>query len=231
MMPQSVIYGMALDGDVLMRGKLETTLQPGATERLRDDILAGAAAIGLSRDHIASRLETGAANAWEEWDWVRSDLLLLAGRERLDLRDPEQGRRMADELQGFYDRAAAAIGYTVSHETVPENDRLLHTLRSMGRIMQVEGKVEFRNDTHAGWFAAELRARYGAGIVTDLAAGRTDALAQDVGDQAERHRIARAVVSAAKSHVALGLTLRQATVAERDLAGQSERKGVADWDL
>jgi type IV secretion system T-DNA border endonuclease VirD2 len=56
-------------------------------------------------------------------------------------------------------------------------------------------------------------------------------LAQDVGDQAERHRIARAVVSAAKSHVALGLTLRQATVAERELAGQSERKGVTDWEL
>jgi len=231
MMPQSVIYGMALDGDVLMRGKLETTLQPGATERLRDEIVAGAAAIGLSRDRIASRLETGAANAWEERDWVRSDLLVLAGRRRLDLRDPEQGRRMAGELQGFYDRAAAAIGHTVSHETVPENDRLLRTLRSMGRIMQAEGKVEFRGDAYAERFADELRRRYGEGIVTDLAAGRTDALAQDVRDEADRRWIARAVVSAAKSHVALGLTLRQATVAERDLAGQSERKGVTDWEL
>jgi type IV secretion system T-DNA border endonuclease VirD2 len=48
-------------------------------------------------------METGAANAWEERDWVRSDLLLLAGRRRLDLRDPDQGKRVADELQGFYD--------------------------------------------------------------------------------------------------------------------------------
>ena len=56
-------------------------------------------------------------------------------------------------------------------------------------------------------------------------------LARDVEDEAERRWIARAVVSAAKSHVALGLTLRQTTVAERDLAGQSERKGATDWDL
>ena len=56
-------------------------------------------------------------------------------------------------------------------------------------------------------------------------------LAQDVEGEAERRWIARAVVSAAKSHVALGLTLRQATVAERRLAGQPERKGATDWDL
>ena len=138
---------------------------------------------------------------------------------------------MAGELQAFYDKSAQWIDHAVSHEAVPENDRLARTLRSMGRIMQAGGRVGFRNDTHAGWFAAELRARYGAGIVTDLAAGRTDALVQDIGDEAERHRIARAVVSAAKSHVALGLTLRQATVAERDLTGQSERKGTKDWEL
>ena len=71
----------------------------------------------------------------------------------------------------------------------------------------------------------------GEGIVANLAAGRTDVLARDVEDEAERRWIARAVVSAAKSHVALGLTLRQTTVAERDLAGQSERKGATDWDL
>lgn len=231
MMPQSTVYGTALDGDALTRERAETALQPGVTDRLRTEIVAGASGIGLSGERIASRLETGAANAWEERDWVRSDLLALAGRRRLDPRDPEQGRRMAGELQGFYDRAAAAIDHTVTHETAPENDRLVRTLRSMGRIMQTEGKVEFREDAHAERFADQLRRRYGEGIVADLAAGRTDVLARDVNDEAERRWIARAVVSAAKSHVALGLTLRQATVAERDLAGQSERKGVTDWEL
>lgn len=231
MMPQSAVYGMALEGDALTRGRAETTLQPGAAERLRAEIVAGASALGLSGERIASRLETGAANAWEERDWVRSDLLLLAGRRRLDLRDSDQGKRAADELQGFYDRVATTIDHTVAHEAVPANDRLVRTLRSMGRIMQTEGKVEFRGDAHAERFAAELRERYGEGVVAQLAAGRADALARDIEDEGERHWIARAVVSAAKSHVALGLTLRQATVAERHLAGQSERKSVADWEL
>jgi type IV secretion system T-DNA border endonuclease VirD2 len=102
----------------------------------------------------------------------------------------------------------------------------------MGRIMQAEGKVEFRGDAHAERFAAELRARYGAGIVTDLAAGRTDALAQDIGDEAERHRIARAVVSAAKSHVAFGLTLREVAKAERHQQGHPQQHGrPKDWEM
>jgi type IV secretion system T-DNA border endonuclease VirD2 len=231
MMPQSMVYGVALEGDALTRGRAETTLQPGATEWLRAVIVAGASALGLSGERIASRLESGAANAWEERDWVRSDLLLLAGRRRLDLRDPEQGRRMAGELQGFYDRAAAAIDHTVTHETAPENDRLVRALRSMGRIMQAGGKVGFRNDTHAERFAAELRERYGEGVVAQLAAGRADALARDIEDEGERHWIARAVVSAAKSHVAFGLTLREVAKAERQLAGRPEHTGPKDWEL
>lgn len=231
MMPQSAVYGVALDGDTLTRGRVETALQPGAAERLRAEIVVGATAIGLSGERIATRLETGAANAWEERDWVHGDLLVLAGRRRMDLRDPDQGKRAAEDLQEFYDSAAKAIDHAVSHETVPANDRLVRTLRSMGRILQTEGKVEFRGDAHAERFADELRRRYGEAIVADLAAGRTEVLAWDVEDEAEQRWIARAVVSAAKSHVALGLTLRQATVAERELAGQSERKGVTDWEL
>lgn len=231
MVPQLAVYGVALEGDTLVRGRAETTVQPGAVERLRAEIVAGATAIGLSSERIASRLETGAANAWEERDWVRGDILVLAGRRRLDLRDPDQGKRLVGELQGFYDRAAAAIDQVVAREALAENDRLVRSLRSMGRVMQAEGKVEFRGDAHAERFAEELRQRFGQAIVADLAAGRTEVLARDVEDEAEQRWIARAVVSAAKSHVALGLTLRQATVAERELAGQSERKGVTDWEL
>ena len=230
MMPQSAVYGMALEDDTLTRGRAETALQPGAAERLRAEIVAGASAIGLSGERIASRLETGAANAWEERDWVRSDLLILAGQRRLDLRDLDQGKRVADELQAFYDRAAAAIDHTVSHETVPANDRLVRTLRSMGRILQTEGKVEFRGDAHAERFADELRRRYGEAIVADLAAGRTDVLARDVEDEAERRWIARAVVSVAKSHVALRLTLREVREAEERLTSVGGRQEPTDWE-
>jgi len=230
MMPQSRVYGVALEDDALTRGRAETTRQPGATERLRAEIVAGAAAIGLSGERVASRLQVGAANAWEERDWVRSDLLVLAGWRRLDLRDPDQGKSAADELQGFYDIAARAIDHTVTHEAVPENDRLVRTLRSMGRIMQIEGKVEFRGDAHAERFADELRRRYGEGIVADLAAGRTEVLARDVEDEAERRWIAWAVVSVAKSHVALRLTLREVREAEERLTSVGGRQEPTDWE-
>lgn len=230
MLPQSTVYGMALDGEVLKRGSVETPLRPGAADRLRSEIVAGAGVIGLNAERIGSRLETGAANAWEERDWVRGDLLVLAGRRRLDLRDLDRGRRIAEELQGFYDSAAMAIERAVVHETVPENDRLVRTLRSMGRIMQTEGKVEFRGDAHAERFAEELRGRYGEGVVVDLALGRTDAFAPDVEDEDERRWIARAVVSAAKSHVAIGLTLRAAREAEASLTDFGGRPQPGDWE-
>lgn len=229
MMPQSAVYGVALEGDTLARGKSEKTLQPGAAKRLRAEIVAGATAIGLSGERIASRLETGAANAWEERDWVRSDLLILAGRRRLDLRDRDQGKRLADELQEFYNSAAKSIDQAVTREAVPENDRLVRILRSMGRIMQTEGKVEFRGDAHAERFADELLQRYGKGVIAEVAVGKTDALARDIEGDEDRHWIARAIVSAAKSHVAFGLTLSAARESERGLrqAGNPEAR---DWE-
>jgi type IV secretion system T-DNA border endonuclease VirD2 len=229
MLPQSAVYGMALDGDVLTQGRVETTLRPAAVEQLRAEIGAGASAIGLSGERIASRLETGAANAWEERDWVRSDLLVLAGRRRLDLREPEEGKRVAEDLQRFYDRAARAIDHAVALEAVPEKDRLVRTLRSMGRIMQTEGKVEFRGDAHGERFAEELRQRYGEGVVADLAAGKTDGLARDIEGDEDRRWIARAIVSAAKSHVAFGLTLSAVRDAERGLR-EDRKPETRDWE-
>ena len=179
---------------------------------------------------MAERLETGAANAWEERDWVRSDLLAVSGRRRADLRNPDQRRKMVGDLEGSYDAAAKLIDHAQTHEVVPENDRLLRALSSMGRIMQADGKVEFRGDGHAERFADELRQRYGQGVVAELAAGRTDILAGDFEDADQRKWIARAIVSAAKSHVAVGLTLRKAQKAERDLAGRVMQEAEKDWE-
>jgi type IV secretion system T-DNA border endonuclease VirD2 len=230
LMPQSVIYGVALQGEVLTQGSLKTTLRPGMADRLRAEIMADAVGIGLSTKRIAVRMETGALNAWEERNWVRSDLSVLAARHRHDLADPDQRRRVAEDLQGFYDCAARAIERSVEASVVTENDRLIRTLRSMGRTLQTEGKVEFRGEADAERFTAELQQRYGEAIVSELAAGRTDALAPDVGDEGERRWIARAVVSAAKSHVALGLTIRQVAGAERLLADDKRLTDGKDWD-
>jgi type IV secretion system T-DNA border endonuclease VirD2 len=89
---------------------------------------------------MAERLETGAANAWEERNWVRSDLATLSGRRRADLRNPDQSRKVVDDLEGFYEVAAKLIEHTRALEVVPENDRLLRALGSMGRIMQADGE-------------------------------------------------------------------------------------------
>lgn len=222
--PQSEIYGIALDEESLRLGGEMVRLRPGAVDALRDGILAVASGAGLNTETMARRLETGAANAWEERDWIRSDLFTLAGRRRLDLRDPVQARRVVGELDGFYAKAEALIGHAREHERLEPNDRLVRTLHAMAGLMEAEGKIEFRGDAHAERFADDLRRRYGEGIVRELAAGQTDKLAKDIEDQHRRGWVARAVVAAAKAHVAFGLILREAREAENRLAGRGEHK-------
>ncbi len=229
MLPQTKFYATGLEGDRLTQGREAVDLQPGAVDRLKTDIVSKAVALGLSADRMAERLETGAANAWEERDWVRSDLFALSGRRRAYLRVPEKSRKVVDDLEGFYEAAAKLIDHVRTDEVVPENERLLRALGSMGRIMQADGKVEFRGDAHAERFADELRQRYGKGVVAELASGRTDALTGDFEDADQRRWIARAVVSAAKSHVAFGLTLKEARHAER-LFASSPVRGEHDWE-
>jgi type IV secretion system T-DNA border endonuclease VirD2 len=231
MLPQTKLYATGFEGDRLMQGREAVDLQPGAADRLKTDIVGKAVALGLSGDRMAERLETGAANAWEERDWVRSDLLVLSGRRHADIRNPDQSRKVVDDLEGFHATAAKLIEHTRAHEVAPDNDRLLRALGSMGRIMQADGKVEFRGDAHAERFADELRQRYGKGVVTELASGRTDALAADFDDAEQRKWIARAVVSAAKSHVAFGLTLRESTRSEKYFADQMNFRQAKEWDL
>ncbi len=230
MVPQTKLYATGFESDRLSQGREAVDLQPGAADRLKTDIVGKAVALGLSGDRMTERLETGAANAWEERNWVRSDLLALSGRRRADLRSPDQGRKVVDDLEGFYEAAANLIDHARTHDVAPDHDRLLRALGSMGRIMQADGKVEFRGDAHAERFADELRQRYGKGVVAELAKGRTDALAGDFEDADQRRWIARAVVSAAKAHVAIGLTLKEARDAERRQASTPERSNERDWE-
>ena len=230
MLPQTKLYATGLEGDQLTQGREAVDLQPGAAEQLKADIVGKALSLGLSGDRIAQRLDTGAANAWEERDWVRSDVLALSGRRRADLRNSGQSRKIVDDLEGFYEAAAKMIEHAWAHEVVPENDRLLRALGSMGRIIKADGKVEFRGDAHAERFADELRQRYGNGVVAELASGRTEALIGDFENADQRQWIARAVVSSAKSHVAFGLTLHEAREAERNLSDRVAFEMKKDWE-
>lgn len=71
--------------------------------------------------------------------------------------------------------------------------------------------MELRNDAHAQRFAGEMRQRYGEGVVAELAAGR-------------------AVVAAAKAHVALELTLWEVREAEAGLATACESHPEREWE-
>lgn len=227
--PQSDLYAVALDEQGLRRGDEVVALPPGAARELRAGLLAAAGAAGLTPETVARRLETGAANAWEERDWIRADLFTLAGRR--DLRDPVQARGLAKDLDEFYGKAEVLIGHARQHERLAPDDRLVRTLFAMARIMETEGQIAFRNDSHAERFAGELRRRYGEGIVTELARGCTEALAGDVEGEPRRTWIARAVVAAAKAHVAFGITLRDAKEAESTLIGQrdQDRNSDREW--
>jgi type IV secretion system T-DNA border endonuclease VirD2 len=177
MLPQTKLYGTGLEGDRLTQGREAVDLQPGAADRLKTDIVSKALPLGLSGDRMAERLETGPPMPGKSATGCAVILATLSGRRRADLRNPDQSRKVVDDLEGFYEAAAKLIEHARAHEVVPENDRLLRALGSMGRIMQADGKVEFRGDAHAERFADELRQRYGKGVVAELASGRTDALA------------------------------------------------------
>lgn len=82
---------------------------PCAADQLKAGVVVKAVVLGLSGDRIADRLETGTANAWEERDWVRSDLTTLSGRWRVDLRLSDQSRKVVKDLKGFYDAVGKLI--------------------------------------------------------------------------------------------------------------------------
>ncbi|MCB2080820.1 MAG: relaxase/mobilization nuclease domain-containing protein, partial [Novosphingobium sp.] len=183
---------------------------------------------GIPSRRLETRLATGAANAFEERAWLKDDLVSISGRKRLDLRKDSQAQKAAKALEVLHEAAGQEIDRHRSDIQVAE-EPLLRTLRSMVRVFPVTGQVTFGTDDQASRFAADLRKRYGDGIAQDLVAGRTDALMRDFPKEQDRSAIAAAVVSAAKSHVGLGISLRDV---ERS-AGRRERhvrEKEQDWE-
>lgn len=66
-----------------------------------------------------------------------------------------------------------------------------------------------------------MKDRYGASVLKDIAAGRTDALAKDVPEASARQAIAAAVISAAKEHPSLGLSAYEVETAERRMTAEA----------
>ncbi len=219
--PRSTLYSTSISASHLNVAGIEKELQEGAGENLQLILRMIASTTRIDPEKIRQRLETGAANAREEEAWVKSDIAEVAKYHGFDL-GSQQGRNSAAErLDRFYERAAELIHSARGIVVDRSPDPLVEALGSLARVHASQGSVAFRNENQARDFAEEMKERYGANVLKDIAAGRTEALAKDVPDPAARAAIAVAVVSAAKEHPSLGLSAHEAEAAERRMVAQA----------
>jgi hypothetical protein len=223
-LPRSTLYGTTISPTTLTIAGEETALQTGGAGDLQASLTLNARFAGLDAEKLQKRLETGAANGREEDSWVKSDLADVARHHGYDL-DKSQGRSAAAErLDRFYERAAEMIQSARGIDLSRAPDPIVEALDKMAKLHAQQGSVAFRNETHARDFAEEMKERYGASVLKDMAAGRTDALAKDVPDPSARQAMAAAVVSAAKEHPSLGLSTHEVETAERRMAAEAAPK-------
>ena len=222
--PRSTLYSMSLTASSLTVGGETIDLKPATAADLKVGLQLTANEAGIDGAKFAKRLETGAANAREEEGWVRSDIADVAARHGLDMSDDKSRSQAADLVDRFYEKAAGLVHAARTAEVAREQNPLLEALSTMAKVHGAQGSVAFRNEDQARDFAEEMKERYGASVLKDIAAGRTDALAKDIPDPAARQAMAAAVVSAAKEHPSLGLSAHESEAAERKLAADAQRQ-------
>jgi hypothetical protein len=219
--PRSTLYGTSIGATTLVVGGAETEFQNGSAGSLRADLSLNARLAGIDAEKLQSRLETGAAIAREEESWVKSDIANVAKRHGFDLGSAQGRSSAAERVDRFYELAAELIQSARSIEVTRGPDPLVEALGSLAKVHASQGSVAFRNENQARDFAEEMKERYGASVLKDIAAGRTEALVRDVPDPAARAAMAVAVVSAAKEHPALGLSAHEAEAAERRMVAEA----------
>ena len=216
--PRSTLYSTSIGATTLVVAGAETEFQNGSAGSLRADLSLNARLAGIDAEKLQTRLETGATNAREEESWVKSDITEVAKRHGFDLGSAQGRSSAAERVDRFYERAAELIQSARVIEMVRSPDPLVEALGKLASLHASQGSVAFRNEDQARDFAEEMKERYGASVLKDIAAGRTEALAKDVPDPSARQAMAAAVVSAAKEHPSLGLSVHEAEAAERRMA-------------
>lgn len=222
--PRSTLYSTAISPTTLTIASEETELQTGGAGNLQASLTLNARLAGIDAEKLGKRLETGAANAREEEAWVKSDLSDVAKRHGYDLDNPQGRSAAAERLDRFYERAAELIQSARGIDLSRAPDPMVEALDKMARLHAQQGSVAFRNETQARDFAEEMKERYGANALKDIAAGRTEALAKDVPDANARQAMAAAVLSAAKEHPSLGLSAHEVETAERRMTADAAPK-------
>lgn len=215
---KTTLYQTSLQDDGVSRGEHIRPLNSDAVAELKQRVSDQANAAGLDPHQISERMQRGAANAWEERDWIRKDVIAVADARNLDLERPEGRTKAAEMVDRFYDAVGKVLTATLEHRAT--NDRVTRALGAMEDSLRETGQVQFRSDEDARRFAGDLRERYGDNIMERLASGDDRALAADFADQRQRRQIAMAVVAAAERHEGMGLTLNQAREAKEALVEQ-----------
>lgn len=219
--PRSTLYSTTISTNTLAIAGAEKDLDESSAKMLSATLSLYANVAGINFKKLETRLETGAANAREEESWVKSDIADVAKRHGFDLGSAQGRSSAAERVDRFYERAAELIQSARSIEVPRGPDPLVEALGSLAKVHASQGSVAFRNENQARDFAEEMKERYGATVLKEIAAGRTEALAKDVPDPAARAAMAVAVVSAAKEHPSLGLSAHEAEAAERRMVAQA----------
>ncbi len=215
---RSTLYSTTISTNTLTIAGAEKDFDESSANMLSATLSLTANLAGIDAKKLQSRLENGAANAREEETWVKSDLSDVAKRHGYDLDNPQGRSAAAERLDRFYERAAEIIQSARGIDLSRVPDPMVEALDRMAKLHAQQGSVVFRNETQARDFAEEMKERYGASVLKDMAAGRTDALAKDVPDPSARQAMAAALVSAAKEHPSLGLSAHEVDAAERRMA-------------
>ena len=219
--PRSTIYSTTISTNTLAIVGVGKDFDESSAKMLSAALGLTANLAGIDAEKLQNRLETGAANAREEESWVTSDIADVAKRHGFDLASAQGRSSAAERVDRFYERAAELIQSARSIEVARGPDPLVEALGKLASVHASQGSVAFRNEYQARDFAEEMKERYGASVLKDIAAGRTEALAGDVPDPAARAAMAVAVVSAAKEHPALGLSAHEAEAAERRMVAEA----------
>lgn len=227
---RTALYRLSVrNGETRSNGE-RTGLHPADARLLILTLRARAEASGLDPDKVGARMKRGALNAEEECRWVLEDVRAVASRQGRELSDPGARTKVAMQVDRFYEEAAGIIARSYGREVRPEATALRRTLMQMVTIEELHGRVAFDIPDSAGAFRTDMDKRYGPSIIADLAAGRTEGLAADFPDQAERTKIAKAVIAAAVEHEEIGLPLKEARQALARLRGRSQSEKARDTD-
>ncbi|NEY92008.1 relaxase/mobilization nuclease domain-containing protein [Tabrizicola oligotrophica] len=222
--PKTPLYSTEIKAHVVKVGAEELQVSDAAREKLAVGLKAAAVTAGIDPGTIEKRLARSAATAFEERDWIKSDITQVAARHKLDLGQQAERGRAAEIVDAFYEKAAKLIGETQAAERQRDDQTLPRALKSMAKVHAEHGAVRFEQEDQVRLFAGDMAARYGSTIIRDLAAGRDQALAKDIPDPKERLAIARAIVSAGLTHESVGLTLSEAKAADRALEVKSREQ-------